>query len=218
MLGPLFPSTYAEVDPALTPEPFSCESTPPSPDLGQGVSPWSCAQLVIAVVFENWCPRTAPLPRLRAVTKGSSLVEVGQVLRHCDVETTAIYAKVDLLALDELVVAWPGDAHSGQSLSMALVEYLAVRRSLGFKLARDEMLLGQFVSFCDDSGADRVTAALALEWVCAPPGASAGWLRMRLTVVRGFANWLQASDPATEVPPLGWLPLLPRNAISLLAR
>ena len=29
---------------------------------------------------------------------------------------------------------------------------------------------------------------------------------MRLTVVRGFARWLQASDPATEVPPLGWLP------------
>jgi site-specific recombinase XerD len=41
--------------------------------------------------------------------KGSSLVEVGQVLRHCDVETTAIYAKVDLLALDALVVAWPGE-------------------------------------------------------------------------------------------------------------
>jgi integrase/recombinase XerD len=95
---------------------------------------------------------------------------------------------------------------SGQSLSMALGEYLAVRRSLGFELARDELLLGQFVSFCDDSGADRITAAVALEWVCAPPGASAGWLRMRLTVVRGFANWLQASDPATEVPPLGWLP------------
>jgi integrase/recombinase XerD len=29
---------------------------------------------------------------------------------------------------------------------------------------------------------------------------------MRLTIVRGFARWLQASDPATEVPPLGWLP------------
>jgi integrase len=29
---------------------------------------------------------------------------------------------------------------------------------------------------------------------------------MRLTIVRGFARWLQASDPATEVPPPGWLP------------
>jgi len=95
---------------------------------------------------------------------------------------------------------------SGRSLSMALTEYLAVRRSLGFKLTRAELLLRQFVNFCDDSGADRVTAALALDWVCAPAEASAGWLRMRLTIVRGFASWLQASDPATEVPPLGWLP------------
>jgi len=39
---------------------------------------------------------------------GSSLVEVGQVLRHRDVETTAIYAKVDFLALDALVLPWPG--------------------------------------------------------------------------------------------------------------
>jgi integrase len=29
---------------------------------------------------------------------------------------------------------------------------------------------------------------------------------MRLAVVRGFAGWLQASDPTTEIPPLGWLP------------
>ena len=35
---------------------------------------------------------------------------------------------------------------------------------------------------------------------------------MRLTVVRGFARWLQASDPATEVPPLGWLPPRRRTA------
>ena len=35
---------------------------------------------------------------------------------------------------------------------------------------------------------------------------------MRLTVVRGFARWLQASDLATEVPPLGWLPPRRRTA------
>ena len=64
----------------------------------------------------------------------------------------------------------------------------------------------QFVSFCEQAGASRVTSELALAWVSAPAKASAGWLGMRLTVVRGFASWLQASDPATEVPPLGWLP------------
>lgn len=39
---------------------------------------------------------------------GSSLVEVGQVLRHAGVATTAIYAKVDHRALDALVLPWPG--------------------------------------------------------------------------------------------------------------
>jgi integrase/recombinase XerD len=39
---------------------------------------------------------------------GSSLTEVGQVLRHARVATTAIYAKVDHRALDALVVPWPG--------------------------------------------------------------------------------------------------------------
>jgi integrase/recombinase XerD len=39
---------------------------------------------------------------------GASLAEVGQVLRHARVATTAIYAKVDDRALDALVVPWPG--------------------------------------------------------------------------------------------------------------
>lgn len=39
---------------------------------------------------------------------GSSLAEVGQVLRHARVATTAIYAKVDHRALDALILPWPG--------------------------------------------------------------------------------------------------------------
>jgi site-specific recombinase XerD len=39
--------------------------------------------------------------------RGASLQEIGQVLRHKDPETTAIYAKVDLGALRKLAVAWP---------------------------------------------------------------------------------------------------------------
>jgi site-specific recombinase XerD len=40
--------------------------------------------------------------------QGASLDEIGQVLRHKDPDTTAIYAKVDLDALGRLAVAWPG--------------------------------------------------------------------------------------------------------------
>jgi integrase/recombinase XerD len=101
---------------------------------------------------------------------------------------------------------------SGRPLAAALGEYLAVRRSLGFKLARDGLLLEQFVSFCDQAGASRVTSELALAWVSSPTKASPGWLAMRLAIVRSFASWLQASDPATEVPPLGWLPPRRRTA------
>jgi len=41
---------------------------------------------------------------------GGSLSEVGQVLRHADVATTAIYAKVDHGALRTLAQPWPGRA------------------------------------------------------------------------------------------------------------
>ncbi len=40
--------------------------------------------------------------------RGASLIEVGQVLRHRDVATTAIYAKVDLDGLRTLAQPWPG--------------------------------------------------------------------------------------------------------------
>lgn len=39
---------------------------------------------------------------------GASLSEIGQILRHKRVDTTAIYAKVDLEALRPLALPWPG--------------------------------------------------------------------------------------------------------------
>jgi site-specific recombinase XerD len=41
---------------------------------------------------------------------GASLGEIGQVLGHRHVQTTAIYAKVDLDALRTLALPWPGEA------------------------------------------------------------------------------------------------------------
>lgn len=40
--------------------------------------------------------------------RGASLDEIGQVLRHRDPDSTAIYAKVDLSALRGLALPWPG--------------------------------------------------------------------------------------------------------------
>jgi site-specific recombinase XerD len=41
---------------------------------------------------------------------GAPLLEIGQVLRHGSVLTTAIYAKVDTEALGALAMPWPGEA------------------------------------------------------------------------------------------------------------
>jgi site-specific recombinase XerD len=41
---------------------------------------------------------------------GASLTEIGEVLRHRHLQTTTIYAKVDLTALRTLALPWPGGA------------------------------------------------------------------------------------------------------------
>ena len=91
-------------------------------------------------------------------------------------------------------------------LRSALASYIALRRSLGFKLERAEKLLGQFVSYCEAAGAEVVTTELALAWAELPEGASRQWEACRLSVVRGFARYLAFVDERTEVPPADLLP------------
>jgi integrase/recombinase XerD len=90
-------------------------------------------------------------------------------------------------------------------LRAAVVDYLAVRRALGYQLAGAGQLLEQFVDFAEAVGAKAITTQLAAQWAVLP-GRSASWHAQRLGVVRGFARWWQAFDPATEVPPPGLLP------------
>jgi len=45
----------------------------------------------------------------RLLHNGASLAEIGELLRHRDLETTRIYAKVDQGALRALALPWPGD-------------------------------------------------------------------------------------------------------------
>jgi integrase/recombinase XerD len=42
--------------------------------------------------------------------RGSSLAEIGEILRHQSTQTTEIYAKVDINALRKLALSWPGGA------------------------------------------------------------------------------------------------------------
>ena len=80
-------------------------------------------------------------------------------------------------------------------------DYLRLRRSLGFKLTLHSRLLPQFVDYLDAVGATTVTTELAVSFAQLPQGVQPVQWAHRLSMVRGFARYLQAIDPATEVPP-----------------
>jgi site-specific recombinase XerD len=86
----------------------------------QGMDRCTVAWVVRAACDRAGLPRvgahrlrhTAATGMLRA---GASLPEIGQVLRHREQKTTAIYAKVDHAALRALARPWPVDSRGGAS-------------------------------------------------------------------------------------------------------
>jgi integrase len=90
------------------------------------------------------------------------------------------------------------------SLPVAVKDYLALRRGLGYKLAEPARLLPQFAAFLRQHRASFITYRLVLEWVQQPPSSSQpSACACRLAIVRGFARYRSATDPRTEVPPPG---------------
>jgi len=91
-------------------------------------------------------------------------------------------------------------------LRKAAESYLDLRRRLGFDLRSPAGLLRRFVSFMEEHKAQWITTELALRWAKVPADAEpATWAR-RLSIVRRFARHWSATDPRTEIPPLGLLP------------
>jgi integrase len=101
-------------------------------------------------------------------------------------------------------------------LRAALVDYLRLRRALGYALRRDEKLLAQFLTWLEVHGKDGVTVADALAWASLPASGSPSWLAFRMGVVRGFAGYLHTLDARVEVPPRGLLPDSPHRAVPYL--
>jgi len=97
-------------------------------------------------------------------------------------------------------------------LAKGIRDYLALRRGLGFKLARHEAGLKEFASFLARKRSSHITVALALEWATQHAHQQPAEWAARLCVVRGFARYWSATDPLTEVPPLGLLPYRPARA------
>jgi integrase len=92
------------------------------------------------------------------------------------------------------------------TLRQAAAGYLALRRGTGYKYYREGLLIGQFVDFLEEAGAEHVTVETALQWAARPAGADPGWHAARLSAVRGLAAYLAASDSRHQVPPAGLLP------------
>jgi len=97
-------------------------------------------------------------------------------------------------------------------LAKAVRDYLALRRGLGFKLVRHEAGLQEFASFLARKRSSHITVALALEWATRHAQPKPAEWAARLSIVRGFARHWSATDPSTEVPPLGLLPYRPARA------
>jgi integrase/recombinase XerD len=101
-------------------------------------------------------------------------------------------------------------------LHRQLGDYLALRRAMGFKLERHAKLLGQFVDYLAARDVTILTVDCALAWASAPSSANVRWWAARLSIVRGFAAYLHALDPAHQVPPRGLLPHRSRRVVPYL--
>jgi integrase/recombinase XerD len=98
------------------------------------------------------------------------------------------------------------------TLRQAVHEYLAMRRSLGFKLSAAGRGLLDFADFMHRHRAPYITQALALAWAQQPLNVQPAHWAQRLSFVRGFARYRSATDPRTQIPPAGLLPFRPRRA------
>ena len=90
-------------------------------------------------------------------------------------------------------------------LNQAVDDYLALRRSLGFKLREYGICLHEFVSFLEKNGSSHITNKLAVEYATQRQDEKpVSWSR-RLGIIRGFARYRIGADPRTEIPPVGLL-------------
>lgn len=97
-----------------------------------------------------------------------------------------------------------GEVSVVSSLTDHLDRYLELRRSVGYQLAEHGRLLPDFVRFAQSAGQTTVTTRTAVAW--ADDACSDGQRGRRLSIVRGFARYLTAFDPSTEIPPRGLRP------------
>ena len=87
--------------------------------------------------------------------------------------------------------------------------YLAVRQALGYRLRDDVGMVRALAAYAGSLGGGVLSTEVALGWASAARADSTH--QRRLSVARGFAAYLRAFEPATEVPPRGLGPLVDRR-------
>ena len=91
-------------------------------------------------------------------------------------------------------------------------EYLVFRRGLGFDLETPEWLLRNFARYADRVGHNGpITIKLAVQWALCTRSTDPAQPVRRLSVLRSFARHRAVFEPATEVPPVGFLGHVPRR-------
>ena len=93
-------------------------------------------------------------------------------------------------------------------------DYLRLRRLLGATLNSHGLLISQFLVWLDETGGEALTIDAAVRWAVLPGEAAARWRAFRLSVIRGFAGYVHAQDPAlAQIIPMGLVPSKVAHAI-----
>ena len=89
------------------------------------------------------------------------------------------------------------------TLRQAVADYLATRRTMGFKVEGLAKLLTSFVRFCEARDVNRVDSDIAIDWATTmiKVPVSDALIARRMDAVRVFARYQHALDPATQIPP-----------------
>lgn len=98
------------------------------------------------------------------------------------------------------------------TLREAVQDYLALRRSLGFKLRDAGKGLLDFIVFMEQQRVAYITHRLALAWAQQTATTQPSIWARRLSWVRCFARHRSATDPRTQIPPASLLPYRPKRA------
>ena len=90
------------------------------------------------------------------------------------------------------------------SLSRAIDFYLSTRRSLGYRLKNDELLLRSLARYARKAHLrGPLTEKLVYDWACSPVNADPVWWAKRVVIVRRFARFWNAFDARVQVPQPG---------------